>query len=250
MMAAAGLTLGASAQSPIDIGLFPGQANEVEIRIRPTAHFDGVFSSLVFTLRWEAGSGAVPDPIQQIAPVAQYMPIQPSGPVVVDGYYAYQVYAGFGMMPLSSAGTHFQLNEEVVLARIPVTGNASIAIVNDAWTGELAHNGDYYVSLNGQNATGTIYGLATAMGDLDPTVDVSIRPNPNDGRFTVTFPEAGATQRDLVVTNSLGQRVHTERISCAVNCQQAFDLSAFGPGLYHLEVTTGNSSTTHRVIVR
>ena len=250
-MAAVGLTLGASAQSPIDIGPFPGEGNDVEIRIHPTADFDGVFASIVFTLRWDASAEAALGPVQQADLIAQYMPVQPSGPVVVDGPYAYQIYAGFGMVALSSLGASLQMNEEVVLARIPVTGNASFAIVNDAWTGELAHNGDYYVSLNGLDRTGIIYGTATAVSEVDPAAGVSISPNPNDGRFTVTFLDDRATARDLRVVNSLGQTVRAERIgACAGGCQQAFDLSTFGPGLYHLEITTGNSTTTHRVIVR
>ncbi|MCB9193536.1 MAG: T9SS type A sorting domain-containing protein [Flavobacteriales bacterium] len=250
-MAAAGLTLGASAQSPIDIGLFPGEENMLEVRIRPTADFDGVFSSLLFTLRWDAGSEAAPGPVEQTDLIAQYMPIHPSGPVVVDGYHAYQVYAGFGIGPLTDLGVDLRMNEEVVLARIPISGNASFAVVNDAWTGELTHNGDYYVSLNGLDKTGIIYKEATAVSEETAAASVSISPNPNDGRFTVTFPEGGSAPRDLVVVNSLGQRVRTERLNaCTTGCRQAFDLAEFGPGLYHLEITTGNSTTTHRVIVR
>ena len=46
-----------SAQNAVDIGLY--QNNGVlEVKVRPESDFSGIFSSVVFTVRWDANSGA------------------------------------------------------------------------------------------------------------------------------------------------------------------------------------------------
>lgn len=48
-----GSVLGASAQLPtLDITMVAVGGNQLEVKVRPDADFDGLFSSLVFTIRW------------------------------------------------------------------------------------------------------------------------------------------------------------------------------------------------------
>ena len=60
-----------SAQSPVDIGLHANNG-QLEVHMRPTADFDGILSSAVFTLRWENSAN-----------VQLGEPTQPNGPATI-----------------------------------------------------------------------------------------------------------------------------------------------------------------------
>jgi len=127
LLATALLTLSgaAMAQSNVDIGLF--QNNGVlEVKVRPEADFSGIFSSLVFTIRWDANSGGSLGPIGQEEGTAAYMGVAKSGNVREAGAFRYMVYAGFGMSPMSAQGVNWLAGEEYTIATIPVTGQGSL----------------------------------------------------------------------------------------------------------------------------
>ena len=83
------------AQEPIDIGLFQ-EGQMLEVRVRPNADFDGIFSAVVFTVRWDGSTGATLGDIVQEGAAATYIPTKVSGGVHEVGNMKYQVYAGFG----------------------------------------------------------------------------------------------------------------------------------------------------------
>jgi hypothetical protein len=148
------LALGSEAQPLVDIRLVDDGKGALLVKVRPDGDFTGLFSSLVFTLRWKASTGATLGKGEQSPPELQYMTTNTSGPMTEDGGYRYQIYAGFGMVPLTNARTSWKAGEEVTLMRIPVNGTAAFEIVNDAWTAKK--NGDYYAALNGLNKTGSV----------------------------------------------------------------------------------------------
>lgn len=69
--------------------------------------------------------------------------------------FRYQVFAGFGFVPLSEVPTAWAAGEEIlVLCRVNViNGTAAFSIVDDAWTSDINNNGDYFISLNGLDRT-------------------------------------------------------------------------------------------------
>ena len=146
---------GLMAQPKVDIRLVDDGKGAIQVVLRPDGEFNGLFSSLVFTVRWKAGGDAKLGTASQQAPELQYMTTNPSGPMAEAGGYRYQIYAGFGMIALSSLKTAWATGQEITLMTIPVTGGpASFEIVNDAFTAK--NNGDYYAALNGLDRTGKV----------------------------------------------------------------------------------------------
>ena len=236
-----------AAQSPVDIGLF-NTGNALEVRVRPQADFENIFSAVVFTIRWDRSSGAALGDIAQEGAVAQYMPVERSGAVHESGPYFYQVFAGFGMQRMVSTGETWQAGQEYVLMTIPVQGAAEFELVNDAWTGELTHNADFYVSLGGRDFTGTIYkGLAAveAQGGVD------VVPNPNDGRFTFSFSVLEMSDVRIELVNTLGQTVFTDFIRAFEGTyRREMDLTSTSNGIYYLKVTRGEDTEVEKVVYR
>jgi hypothetical protein len=237
----------ALAQGRVDIGLYRAGGN-LEVRVRPEADFDGIFSSLVFTIRWDRSTGATLGDMVQEDPARQYIPILRSGNVRESGSTNYQVYAGFGMSAMASHSARWRAGEEVVIATIPVTGKADFELVNDAFTNEAANNANYYVALGGADRTGVIF---KSMTTADEDNGVLIRPNPNNGQFTFSFTVAGPTDLTVDVLNSLGQSVYTEsRTGFEGNFRKEMDLTAMSTGAYYLRIKRGEQITTHKVVYK
>lgn len=243
------LPVGLLAQSQVDIGIYNNREGQVEVRLRPQENFNGILSSVVFTLRWDKSSGATLGDIIQEQDMTGAINMNTSGAVRENGNYNYQVFAGFGFSPMSEAGLALEAGKEITLAVVPVNGKAEIELVNDAWTGELANNGDYYVSLGGQDRTGLIYKDLASAADTDGTV--TIRPNPNDGLFSFQFTVLEPTDLQVEIVNALGQVVFTERqAKFAGAYRKEMDLTAQSNGVYYLKVTRNGEQSVHKVVYR
>lgn len=235
------------AQHAVDIGLFRN-GNEFEVRLRPQSDFDGVVSNVVFSLRWDRSNATSLGAIQQPGSEGTYIPLQRSDVVREDGPYDYQIFTGFGMQPISSTVQgSWRAGMEYVIARIPFSGNADYSIVTDTWTKKLENNGDYYISLGGQDRTGSIYKNLEAVSDQVP---FSIAPNPNLGQFTITMPMHPGEDVLLELVNSAGQLIMSERPSAAEEgFRRDMDLRKEGAGVYHLRIHRGGESESHSIVV-
>lgn len=237
----------ASAQNAVDIGLY--QNNGVlEVKVRPESDFSGIFSSLVFTVRWDANSNAGLGESTQDEDVASYMGLERSGNIREEGGFRYAVYAGFGMAPLSSRGTSWQAGREYVIARIPVTGQGEFELVNDAYTSDRQNNANFYAACGGTDRTGIIYkGLAPASEDGS----VLIQPNPSNGRFTLSFVNDAKGDVTVEVINSIGQAVFNETVrDLEGSYKREMDLTTMGAGAYYVKLKRNGTTTSHKVIVR
>ncbi|HRH39931.1 MAG TPA: T9SS type A sorting domain-containing protein, partial [Flavobacteriales bacterium] len=230
-----------------DVGLYRN-GDKLEVRVRPASGFDGIFSSMVFAIRWDRSTGATLGTLQQEGAAAQYLPIAKSGAVHQNGNANYQIYAGFGMTPMTALETNWQAGKEYVVASIPVSGKGEFELANDAWTNEAANNADYYVSLGGHDKTGVIYkGLASAEEDGN----ISIQPNPNNGAFIFTFTAKVQEDVTIDVVNSLGQSVFNETLRAFQGTyRKEMDLTTGGTGVYYLKVKRGEETSTHKVVYR
>ena len=245
-LATALIATSAIAQSPVDIGLHHN-GTMLEVHVRPQSDFNGIFSSLVYTIKWDSNSGASLGDVTQEQPSSQYIPTAKSGDTHQVGTTNFQVFAGFGMAPMSSASAQWVAGEDYVIAKIPVTGNADFELINDSWTGEVVNNASYYVALGGANRTGIIYkSLATADED-----GVTILPNPSNGQFTFSFSNNEAMDVTIELVNTLGQTVMSEEVR-ALNgpYRKDVDLTSASSGLYYLKIKRGEDTTTHKVVIR
>lgn len=235
------------AQQQVDIGLFRN-GDKLEVRVRPASDFNGIFSSLVFTIRWDRSSGAALGALRQEGAPAMYMPVMKSGAVRENGTFNYQVYAGFGVSPLENLETSWRAGQEVVLASIAVTGKGEFELVNDAFTAEPATNANFYVSLGGRDQTGVIYkGLSTA--EEDGTV--TILPNPNNGQFTFFFSVNTPTDVTVEVVNALGQSIFNDTLrNFEGTYRKEMDLTSMSSGLYYLKLKRNGEVSTHKIVYR
>lgn len=236
-----------SAQDQVDIGLYQNN-NMLEVRVKPQSDFNGIFSAVVFTIKWDRTSGAALGTIAQEGSAAQYVTINRSGNAHEHGSYNYQVYAGFGNNTLASQNAAWTAGEEYVIATIPVTGKAEFELVNDAWTAEPTHNANYYVSLGGRDKTGMIYKAITS---ADEDANVVIQPNPNQGQFTFSFVNRNPSDITVDVVNSLGQSVFTDAIPAFEGTyRKEMDITSMSNGVYYLKVKRGEFSSVHKIVYR
>ncbi len=240
-------SVGATAQDQVDVGLYRN-GDKLEVRVRPSANFSGIFSSLVFTIRWDRSSGATLGTLQQEGAPALYLPIAKSGAVRENGSQNYQVYAGFGVTPMDALETSWTAGNEYVIATIPVSGKGEFELLNDTWTNEAANNANYFVSLGGSDRTGIIYkGLATAEEDGS----VSIQPNPNNGHFIFSFSSAKAMDVTVEIMNALGQSVFNETLrEFEGTYRKEMDLTSMSNGVYYLKIKRGGETSTHKIVYR
>ncbi len=235
------------AQTPVDIGLYQNN-NMLEVRVKPGSDFDGIFSSVVFTIKWDRSTGAALGTLTQEGPAQQYIPIQRSGNVHEHGPMNYQVFAGFGNNTLATQSVAWTAGEEYVIALIPVTGKAEFELVNDAWTDQPAHNANYYVSLGGHDKTGVIY---KSIANAEEDGSVVIQPNPNQGLFTFSFENKNASDITVEVMNSLGQSVFSDAIPAFEGTyRKEMDISSMSNGVYYLKVKRGEHSSVHKIVYR
>ena len=217
--------------------------------MRPTEDFDGILSAILFTLRWESSSDARPHLAQQKSAPATYIPIFPAGEVQRAGRYSYQVYTGFGFELVGSTDETWKAGKEYTVVRIPFEGDADIELVNDEWTTVLENNGDYFISLNGEEKTGVIYKtLATGGSEAQW---VTLQPNPNNGQFTIGLEIAEVAQLSIEVLNSLGQQVFSEVLGdFQGQYQRTMDLRSLGSGAYQVRIVRNGHADVHKVIVQ
>lgn len=243
--------IGASAQPNVDIGLYDNGSGQLQVRLRPDGPFEGLVSSIVFTIRWSDASGATLGLVSQQSPESLYLPTGKSGPMQTDGGYRYQIFAGVSLVTLMDAETAWAAGEEVVLCQIPVNGSAYFEIVNDAWTGDVGHNGDYYVSLNGQNRTGVIYSISTDVSQPEAELTgLTVLPNPTEGTARLTFSVGDAEPVAVEVFDLTGRCiVKTQRASVTGLYRETIDLSSNADGVYLVKVRVGDTVHTQRLVV-
>jgi hypothetical protein len=237
----------AQAQEAVDITLRPGTDGNLEVLMVPREDFDGIFSSLVFTLRWDATTGAtLGKPVQNDVEMAS-LALERSGSVHSEGSMNYQIYSGLGMQTLADAGRTWEAGTEYTIATIPVVGGASVELVNDAWTSEERNNGDYYVSLGGQDLTGNILkGLATGG---DATLGMSIVPNPNRGLFTISVEVPVITDLRIELVNATGGLVYSEQLSkFSGTFRKDMDLTGASSGVYYLKLRQNDNVIVRKVL--
>lgn len=128
----------------VDIKLTTDTTTYSEVVLYPHGFQQSVLSCVVFTIKWENKYNiALGNP--GFNPL---IIILRSGPVHSDGKYKYQIFAGFGF-------TSFLIGNPITI-RIPKAGNGYVEIANDTFISSIEINGEYYVSIGGEDNTGVI----------------------------------------------------------------------------------------------
>lgn len=250
--AASATGLSVSALPVLDIALVDQGNGNLEVRFRPDENFDGVFSGIVFTIRWEVASGASLGNEIQVSPVADYIPVTKSGPETDDGTYRYQPFVGFGFSSLLSEGTSWVAGMEYVLCVIPVLNGVDLfEIMNDPWTS--TNNADYFVSLNGSNQTGIIYGNPAMVVEGAPIagITVKLQPNPATDATVLTISAARSMVVNVQLCDPAGRTVWQQDVAAFSGTRkESIDLSTLSAGTYMLHMRTSEGLRTERLVIQ
>lgn len=239
-----------AAQNSVDITAVPGQNSDIEVRLRFENDFDGFFAASVFTVRWNDASGATLGTVQQGAQVQEYHSVFASGNDTVHDGYHYQVFAGFGNSVLSDIPLTLMAGEWITLCTIPVTGTDVFAIVNDDLTATI--NGDYYVSLGGQESQGDIIDFNTVVGQHAASAErFNVYPAITSDQVTVEADLGGLELIGLSLVNSAGQKVWTSALSGVRGpLRRVIDLSDLQAGSYVVRLRVFEGERVARVVKR
>lgn len=245
LLAISGFSGALFAQGTMDIGLFNNGNGALEVKVRPTSEFNGVFSSVVFTLRWDKNTDITLG--DAVSPGNAPLNTRRSGQLHEDGTFNYMVFAGFGFDQMAEVGLNWQAGEEYTILSIPVSGVGAVELVNDEWTNAIHNNGDFYVSLGGLDKTGTIYKSLAATTDLEGTV--TIKPNPNEGLFAFSFISEEPIDLRVEVLNTLGQTAFSDNLrGFSGTYVKDMDLTTMSEGIYYLRITRGDRTSVHKIV--
>ena len=243
-----------TAQLPlVDItwSILPTQ--QVEVRMRPDGAFNSLFSSEVFTIRWldtgEQGLGAISQDPEYFVCV----PVSKSGIEQVSGIYRYQIFQGSSLTTFADAELNWEADQEYTIARIAIlNGSGFFEIVNDEWTGELTNNGDYYVSLEGQDRTGEIYNLFTDVEVLDVGgggLDLMPNPATTETTFRTTLDEP-IQDAWFRIMDATGRVVWSGvRDLPSGTYQETIDLRCASAGAYVLQLQHPDGVVSRRLVI-
>ncbi len=229
------------AQPITDITLVNSGMGYLEVRIRPSGDFDGFFAASVFTIRWNDSNISLGDVLTEVSPQIHYISESMSG---VDGSYQYQIYAGFGNVPISNTGGMWTGGQEILLCTIPIptNGGTIFEISDDDWTSD--NNGSYFISFNGVavgggETGGIIYSITTSIDENIDLISIGISPNPT---FDITWVEIFGQSGDpfnMSLIDATGRVVWFGNIVYE-NSKTPIDFSGLDEGIYLLKVESGN----------
>ncbi len=99
---------------------------------------------------------------------------------------------------------------------------------------------------NGCTATSQFVVGSVGLNEFGLNASMSIFPNPNDGKFTVSFTEMNTEKVSVQIINTLGQVVSEGGV---VNNSLEVDIRNSGAGIYMIRITDGIHSATRQIIV-
>jgi len=91
-------------------------------------------------------------------------------------------------------------------------------------------------------------GSAVENGDL--TSNMSVYPNPTNGKFTVSITNPEATDMTIELVNVSGQVVYRNEVKAAYSYNDEIDASQFAKGVYYLKVNNGREVKIEKVVVQ
>ncbi len=239
------------AQPTVDIGLYPGAPGCIELRITPDSDFNGLLSALSFTLGRTDDGGGRQMTLEQTDAMRQLVALGPSGGEHIVGTERYRIFSGIGMSTLASIGQVWKGGISYTVATLRATEAEQPHIINDDWARDRAHNGAFYLSLNGLDRTGRVVAASVA-DEVEHALSLSVTPNPwSAGPIYVDVrgAEQGAVRLDLV---DIGGRVMSSR---TIETHEPVFRSVLRPetappaGTYLLSVIAENSTKSTPLVV-
>lgn len=243
----------AQAQLPtsVDISMeHDQQANQLKISLRANdAPFGEVLSNLVFTVRWPASSPATlgAGSSAWCPPPSSAFLCSPTATITPGNGFKYRTWNSIGLALLSDlvddGGCEQTLpaDDWVQVLLINITndpGSTAFDIADDQYANE--NNRGYYLSLNGQARTGSIYSFST--GTAPATVEGeaeawAIHPNPASDRVLIALPGHVQAPWKATVLDASG-RIALQASGMALG--GPLDVSGLACGRYLLQLSASD----------
>jgi hypothetical protein len=135
-----------------------------------------------------------------------------------------------------------------------ITGTGTTALVN--WN--LSFEGNAWVKSAAENECGTgeysdslwiIVSDPVGINPVNPKIDFSIMPNPNNGIFKIAFHASENTESNLLVMNNIGQIVTMRQFMSGTGNQEiSINLSHLERGFYFVMLETGNQRKVKKLL--
>ena len=115
------------------------------------------------------------------------------------------------------------------------------------------HTGEYIAGANNSVKT-RIYSFQLPVSvDIqeNKTInELSVFPNPNEGKFTISFNSTVKSSYIIEIANALGQQVFKESINDLKGIySKQINLIGFGKGVYTISLTNNKNKTTKKIVV-
>jgi hypothetical protein len=226
----------------VSTGLFMGDTTgPIEVRVKPTGGFNGLYSASSFTIRWPVATALKLDSISQPNAATPWHVIGKQGPEAVEGHYRYQKFAGFGLNTLSAAGSPWLKDSQYTILFLHFSGSpriGTIELVNDSWT--TNQNADNYHELAGYDRTAGLFNdIVTLNVDLNW---LSAQPVENRDALVTwsTAGEFGTSQYDVLRSSNLTDWTVVETVSGAHYSALSSSYEITDPGIHpndHTDLT-------------
>lgn len=209
----------------VDIG-HQKNDDKLEIYLIPNYDFNGVFSSIVFSIRSNGSIGRfIIDP-----QISDYVSVSQSGSSYYNEGLEYKTFAGFGFVQIQYASESWVANSMVKLGEFLIDEKFDYELINDLSTD--SKNGNFYISLNGIDVSGNIISFGSKENSI-----LSIYPNPfSDQLFIFNSTD---NIRNIEVLDLTGKVVMSNSIT---QYPMVLDTKSLSPGSYTISIILKDGS--------
>ena len=203
----------------VDIG-YQRKNDKLEIYLIPNYNFNGVFSSIVFSVRSNGSMGRFI--VDQ--KVSEYISVNQSGSSYYSEGLEYRTFAGFGFVQIQHTSSPWESNSMIKLGDLLIDERSDYEIVNDESTD--SKNGNFYISLNGIDVSGNIIPFMSKENSI-----LSIYPNPFSDQLFIF--DSTDNIRTIDILDLSGKSV----ISTSINQYPiVLDTKSLNSGLYTISI--------------
>jgi len=221
---------------------------DVEI-INTEPLIDGMIDNIQFTLAWNAGDTDIEKLLQNFN--SAFM-LSPQGKAVEYNGIMHQVYVSINPVELPE-----ELNEGEILTVISFENPDWINISDRLWIADNAwtetNNGMYYVSVWGENNTGSFNTTPLGMEAISGENIIRVYPNPVvEGKLGIEISAERNETMVLTIFDMYGklvEKMEYEVFGNEVN-RKLLDLAELEPGAYLLTISGNDALFRERVIIK
>jgi parallel beta-helix repeat protein len=179
--------------------------------------------------------------VDRVAPVITLL----GNPTVTLCRWASYTDAGYGVSDNFNVKADIKVDQEGDFVNTAKSGFYSLRYKATDKSGNIGYTDWRYIRVLNPGETG----CSTGIENPDPDKHITVYPNPNNGKFTVSFDLGTHEQVSIKVFNALGEQVTEVSQGYMSANTLTIDLGSQANGMYMLHITAGNQSVVKRVIV-